>query len=501
MDKNNTIGFILIILITLGFFWYNSRQMAQQQKARQEQAAAQMIQDQLAEIERNTQAQIDSLSNVSEADSYKSTYSNPLIEEASRKSGEILTIQNDLIRIEIDTKGAQPHSVLIKDYVTYDSAALYLIRPGGSHLGFQLYTQQMINTESFVYETVSVSDSSAVLRLHFDENSYIEQNYALHKGSYMLDFNVSLVGMDKQIPRNSSQLDLSWNADIPRLEKGYTNEKNYSNISYHYPGENTVENLGQRKDKVEKELTTRFEWFSFQQQFFSALLVNENNFTSGNFYMAFYPETDSDRRLMTCQALAGIQYNPSSVVNLPLKFYFGPNRYSVLKSYDKSFEKILFLGRWIISWINRGIIIPMFDFFSKYIKSFGLIILLLTLIIKMVISPLTIRSYMSSAKMSALRPEIEKINAKYPRQEDAMKKQQETMNLYRNAGVKMMGGCLPMLLQFPVLFAMFRFFPASFELRGQSFLWAEDLSTYDSILDFGFNIPMFGNNISLFAIL
>lgn len=186
---------------------------------------------------------------------------------------------------------------------------------------------------------------------------------------------------------------------------------------------------------------------------------------------------------------------------IPFDFYFGPNHYHTLKSYDRKYEKIIPLGGWLVGWISRFIIIPCFDLLGRFISNYGLIILIMTILLKIVISPLTIKSYMSSAKMSALKPEMDKINEKYPKQEDAMKKQQATMELYQRAGVKPLGGCLPMLLQFPILWAMFRFFPASIELRQKSFLWADDLSAYDSIWDFGVNIPLFGDHLSLFALL
>ena len=206
---------------------------------------------------------------------------------------------------------------------------------------------------------------------------------------------------------------------------------------------------------------------------------------------------------MTCSAhaRAGVDMMKAGDKVIPFDFYFGPNHYHTLKSYDRKYEKIIPLGGWLVGWISRFIIIPCFDLLGRFISNYGLIILIMTILLKIVISPLTIKSYMSSAKMSALKPEMDKINEKYPKQEDAMKKQQATMELYQRAGVKPLGGCLPMLLQFPILWAMFRFFPASIELRQKSFLWADDLSAYDSIWDFGVNIPLFGDHLSLFALL
>ena len=294
---------------------------------------------------------------------------------------------------------------------------------------------------------------------------------------------------------------VNWKMNVPRLEKGYDNEKNYSSVFYKFPNEEEVEDLGFRNAESSESLSTKVEWFAFQQQFFSAIMVAENSFTQGDLSYKFYPVTDPDKNLMECNAKMQIGYDAAQEVSVPFKFYFGPNLYKELKSYDYGFENIVPLGGWLIGWINRVIIINFFDYLSRFISNYGIIILLMTIAIKLVISPLTLKSYMSSAKMRVLKPEIEKINAKYPKKEDAMKKQQEVMALYKKTGVSMFGGCLPMLLQFPILFAMFRFFPASFELRQQGFLWADDLSTYDTILDLPFNIPLYGDHVSLFALL
>lgn len=502
MNKNTVIGITLIGLILIGFSVYNSKVAREQMEIRR-------VQDSIAAVRAIEYAQ--EMASVGQADTgaapvtdetrYSSTYANSFLEEAYKEDGAVLTLENDKIRIGFSTRGAQPSEVLIKDYYTSDSGELYLIREGGSSFGMQIYTSQLINTADFTYRTMYSTDSSAVMRLYFSDSAYIEHSYYLPHGSYLLDFDFRMVGMDGIVPRNSARFDVLWDADIPRLERGYDNEKNYSTVDYKYPGEKSIESLGHRKTSAEESVTTRMEWFAFQQQFFSAILLAENGFESGDLSMKLYPQTDPERRLMQCSSNALVQYDLSQEVNIPFKFYFGPNYFQTLKSYGYGFEKIVPLGGWGVRWINTYVIIPIFNFFGRFIESYGIIILLLTLLIKIVISPLTLKSYMSSAKINILKPEIDKINAKYPKQDDAMKKQQEIMALYRKAGVSMFGGCLPMLLQFPVLFAMFRFFPASFELRQQRFLWADDLSAYDSILDFGFNIPLYGDHISLFSIL
>lgn len=505
----NIIGLALIGLILIGFSWYNTKQFEVQRQYQlqqdsiaavrafeyaQEQAELQANQPQTTENKENTQIQGGDVN-------YISTYKNPYLETAYKQEAQILRLENDKLSIAIDTRGAQFESVVVKDYYTYDSLALELVKPNQSDFQVRFYSDQMLTSSDFTFTPVAVNDSTALLRLYFDEQAYVEYAYSLPHGSYMVDFDVRMVGMDRFIPRNATFLDMNWDVTIPRLERGYENEKNYSTLAFKYPNEKGVENLGQRKPSAEKKITTRMEWVGFQQQFFSAILVAEKGFEGGDLAFRFLDENDPHRNLMACQAHMQVETEHKAQVELPFQFYFGPNLYKELKSHDRGFEKIIPMGRNIVAFINRFAIIPMFDFFSRFIGSFGLIILLMTIVLKLVISPLTLKSYMSTAKMNVIKPEIDRINAKYPKQEDAMKKQQELMDLYQRSGVSMMGGCLPMLLQFPILIAMFRFFPVSFELRQQSFLWASDLSTYDSILDLPFKIPMYGDHVSLFALL
>lgn len=511
MNKNTIIGIILIAFILIGYSIYNTRQYKAQMEVKR-------VQDSILAVESQKYAEelalkkADSILRASQhpdasaiaAASNKasnSIYSNSLLERSHNADSEIFVLENNLVRAEYTSRGAQPYSVQIKGFYTSDSTDLFIMKEKGSTFGVQLFTSQLINTDDFTFDTVTSNDSTLIMRLYFSETAYLQYAYFLPEDSYLINLDLTMVGMNDFIPRNATQFDVLWNMDIPRLEKGYDNEKNYSTIDYKYPNDKKVNNLGLRKAEGNQSVKTKLSWFAFQQQFFSAILLAENDFSQGNLSYKFYQETDSDRRLMACSADVQVSFDMATEVTIPLKFYFGPNRFKTLKSYDYGFEKIVPLGGWLIGWINRLIIIPIFDLFDGFIGSYGIIILLMTILIKLVISPLTIKSYMSSAKMNVLKPEIEKINAKYPRQEDAMKKQQETMDLYKKAGVNMFGGCLPMLLQFPVLFAMFRFFPASFELRQQSFLWASDLSAYDSILNLPFNIPLYGDHVSLFAIL
>ena len=507
--KNTIIGFTLIGVIMFGFTWYQSRQYQKQMEYQ-----AQL--DSIAQAERLEAYALDSLNRIASGDTLDNAattvvlstkpalkpYRDDNLTKAREAEASVLTLSNDKMEIAFTTRGAQPYSVKLLDYVKYDSSSLYLIPPQASEFNVNVFAGESVDTKEFVFDVAEVSDSSIVMRLPFAQGGYIQQKYVLSQGSYMVHNELSFVGMDSVIPSRVSSVDLNWKTVVPRLEKGYKNEKQYSKIDYYVPGEKSPEDMGNGKNES-KRLDAKFDWVAFQQQFFSSILTAPEGFESGEFGVEYFPEDDVDRNLMTCSAhaRAGVDMMKAGDKVIPFDFYFGPNHYHTLKSYDRKYEKIIPLGGWLVGWISRFIIIPCFDLLGRFISNYGLIILIMTILLKIVISPLTIKSYMSSAKMSALKPEMDKINEKYPKQEDAMKKQQATMELYQRAGVKPLGGCLPMLLQFPILWAMFRFFPASIELRQKSFLWADDLSAYDSIWDFGVNIPLFGDHLSLFALL
>lgn len=499
-------GFALIGIILLLFSWYNTKQFEKNQQAqftRDSLAAAQALEKSLAEeaVAAGVPAEFaDELDASGDASLYQSDY----LAMASSAPVEYYTLENEKVVFKISSKGAQPYDVLIKDYYTFDSSALRLVRPQKSFMDMELNTDQWLNTSDLNFTAVSVTDRSVNLRLQFAENSYVDAVYSLGEDSYMVDYSLRFIGMDEVLDPRTTQMTLQWVLDIPRLEKGYQNERNYSGLGYKYVSNDDVKTIGQRKGDVRESFSASLRWFGFQQQFFSAIMVceAENGFTSGTLINKFYDENSPSHDLMQSAAEMTVDIDcRSKDFTVPFKIYVGPNHYPTLKSYDEGFEKIIPLGGKVIGTISRYVIIPTFNWLSRFIGSYGLIILILTLMIKLVISPLTWKSYASSAKMKVLQPEIRKINEKYPKQEDALKKNQATMDLYKRAGVSIWGGCLPVLLQFPVLWAMFRFFPASIELRQQGFLWANDLSAYDSILDFGFKIPLYGDHLSLFALL
>ena len=503
MDKNSVIGFILIAAIFVGFSLFQSRQARKQAELQAQLDSISRVESmgrQLAEAEGAAAALADS---AAVPGVQAAIYKDSSLEAASRVEGSIVTLENSKLVLQINTKGAQPHAVQVKDYKNYDSTDLYLFRPGAAEYSVSVYAGEYIRTKDFNFEVAAQTDSSVVLRLPFAGGGCIEQSYVLHADSYQVDNLLSFKGMQAVIPRNVSVFDLDFDVTMPRMEKGYKNETQYSKLNYYFEGDKKPVEIGRGRN-ASRRVDSKLSWMAFQQQFFSAILRAPQQFASGELAVSFFPQDDPERNLMACSAKMRLDLPAGADGSVPFEFYFGPNHFKTLKGIGHKYEKIIPLGGWLVGWFTRYAIIPMFDFFHRFISSFGLIILLMTLVIKLVVFPLTYKSYASSAKMSALKPEMDKIAAKYPHtdnQQEMMKKQQATMDLYKRAGVSPMGGCLPTLLTFPILWAMFRFFPASIELRQQPFLWCKDLSAYDAIVDFGGRVPLIGDHISLFALL
>ena len=504
MDRNTLIGLVLMGLLLFGFTFFQNKQY-------QKQAEFQAQLDSIAAVE---QYRADSIAaaeaalrdttvadTLAAAPAAVAVYKDSLLGLAHDAEGEIITLANDRFEVALTTKGAQPYSVHLKEYKKYGGDDLYLFEPGDAHLGVQVYAGENINTADFNFTVEEKTDTSVSMRLPFAGGGYIEQRYSISEGSYSVANTLSFIGMENIIPKNVFSFDIDCYVTMPRMEKGYKNEVQYSKMDYYFSGEKKPVEMGRGRN-ASKRVDNRVSWFAFQQQFFSYIMRAPKEFSSADFDLKFLPEDDESHDLMTCQARMRADFQPGAHETvIPFEFYFGPNHYRTLKSYDKKYEKIIPLGGWLVGWFTKYVIIPIFDFLHRFISNFGLIILLMTIFIKLVVLPFAFKSYSSTAKMQAIKPEIDKLNEKYSKEQDAMKKQQAQMDLYKRAGISPMGGCLPMLLQFPILWAMFRFFPASIELRQQSFLWAEDLSAYDSIVNFGTRIPLLGDHISLFALL
>ncbi len=422
-----------------------------------------------------------------------------------------ITLENSKLKMLISPRGGRIYSVTVKDYQTHNSLPLVLFSGDSTVFGFNFFTadNKAVQTNNLFFRPASENKrfiaekqpETVILRLPAGDSRYVEYKYTLAPDKYSVDLDVTFKSMEGIIPSNVNSLTLDWRMLIPQQEKGRQNEEAYANLKYKFYQENDVEPVKNRQQKEleTKQVVNKLSWVAYQDQFFSSILISKDFFLNGSFSSTRTIGSSKNIRYYTSEL--GIPFTQAPETKVALKLFFGPNHISTLRKEGLQLDKLVFLGKNLTGWINRFIIIPVFNWLEKYIASYGLIILILTIIIKIVLLPLTFKSYQSQAKMQVLKPLVDEISKKFPKQEDAMKKQQATMDLYKRAGVNPMGGCLPMLLQMPILFAMFRFFPVSIELRQEHFLWATDLSTYDSILTLPFKIPMYGDHVSLFTLL
>ncbi len=430
-------------------------------------------------------------------------------------SEEIVTLENDSLKVELSTKGGMITRAILKGYKTWKTPQVVLFDKGDNDYNFILSNNtQRFETKNFFFTPNKLNDSTVVMNLQLEGGAQWGLKYTLCHNSYMVRMEMQQQGMTSVIPLNITTVDLDWHQKISRHEEGKMFEERNSGIYYKYAGEDGDVKYTSESGDDEKEVNEKLKWVSAKNQFFSTVLIADSVMSTAHMTSvstekgaADYEQYLKDVNIRTMIPYSSDKPNPASFY-----FYMGPNRYHMLSSYDKyspnedlKLTHLIPLGWKLFRWINTGVIIPIFDWLGKFMSNYGLIILVLTIIIKLVLSPLTYKSYISQAKMRILAPDIAKINEKYPNQEDALKKQQKTMELYRQAGASPFGGCLPMLLQMPILIAMFTFFPSCIELRGQSFLWANDLSAPDKILQWGAQIPFissfFGNHLSLFCLL
>lgn len=491
-DKNSLTGFVLMFLILLIFNFYflpTNEEISEQKE------------------------DVKTENNISEPKSINTDKIELTSDEKEKKYGVFsnsaesefneYVIENDKIKVVVSNKGGRINSVTIKEgpnkkqYKTYDGNELEIFNSDSSLFNLNFSTGISINTKDLFFNPTQISKDEITMRLEVDSSHFIDFNYKL-KEDYLVDFDINLIGMNEVIPNELNFMNLQWQMKTPQTEKSRENQDMYTGIYYQYfADKDDIDYLGYTNSNDIEKISNKLSWIAFQQQFFSSILIAENGIKNTN--LTSIKEENSDY-VKNLSAEFEIDYNHNDYENIGFQFYFGPNHYKQLQSYNKNFEEIIPLGWGIFGWVNKYIIINIFDFLSRFFSNYGLIIFLLTVIIKLALSPFTYKAYLSQAKMKVLKPEIDKITEKH-KQKDPMKAQQETMNFYRKAGVNPMGGCLPMLFQFPILIAMFRFFPASIELRSESFLWADDLSAYDSILDLPFEIPFYGDHVSLFTLL
>lgn len=520
MDKNTIFGFVLIALILVGFSVLNRPDEKELAKVKHYNDSIQQIEvNKTIEEEKLKKQQTaiitDSTQLLSgDSSALKDAFGAFDVAAAGQETNTIL--ENELVKLSISNKGGRIVSAELKTFKTHDSLPLVLFSGNESNMGFTIVTNnnRVVNTSNLFFEkagTISkdkAGNQTLTMRLKTSTNAFLDYVYTLPANDYMLAFSVKANAMNTVMPSNTNSLEMQWAAKIRQQEKGRTFEDRYSQIHYKFAAD-AVETMSQTSDE-EKKLPNKVKWVAYSSQFFSSIMIAEDAFTST--VLKSNLETEESGYLKSYAGDMVVGFDPTGKTPTNFKLFFGPNQYKVLSSYDKNIEgddklslrSIIPLGWGIFGWVNRFLIIPMFNFFSNYVGNFGLIILLMTLAIKLLLFPLTYKSYISSAKMKVLRPEIEEINARIPADKMA-ERQKATMELYGKVGVSPMSGCLPTLLQMPILFAMFSFFPAAIELRQESFLWATDLSAYDSIFSWTTYIPLitpyFGNHISLFTLL
>ncbi len=525
MDKNTVTGFILIFAVMFGFYFIN--------KPSEEQIARQKAYNDSIALVQQKQQNLQEINQITENKEVKKQYQDKQvktfsIEEKKNFFGafsasatgteETFEVENELVKFTFSNKGGQISAVQLKNYCTYDSLPLFIFKKNESLFEYIIPTKnnRVIKSSDLYFSRVGEvkvdkkGTQTVVLRLNTNNpDAYLDYIYTIPKDNYMISYQVKATNMNLIMPLSTNSLDINWDAKLRQQERGYKFENRYSGLYYKYKADDEVDNLNAGKDEKEN-LDSQVKWIAFKDQFFSSILVSKNGFSAVGLKSEI--EKENSGLLKSLSTNMRVAFDPTGREKTEFNFYFGPNDYRIFRAYDKKefkkdklyFRELIPLGFSFISWINRILIIPIFNLLNGFISSYGIIILLLTLFIKLLIFPLTYKSYISSAKMRVLQPEIQEINNRIPA-DKAMERQQATMALYRKVGVNPMSGCLPMLLQMPILIAMYNFFPSSIELRQQSFLWAHDLSTYDSIISWNGYIPFIsstlGNHLSLFTLL
>lgn len=517
MDKNTWIGFLLIASIIVGFSLLNrpsKEQLAERQRIHDSIAYVEQLKQQEILLQEQIAAEQAAPTEVDAAllaQQLQAAYG-PFAPSAEGKEQDIV-LENNKVRLYLSTKGGRIARACLKEYKAYGDSIndLCLFRADEAALNFTLITanNRILGTRNLYFEALpgmmNEMGTQQVLRLHTDiEDSYLDFVYTLPEDEYMFSFAIAAHNMQHVLAQNINSLEMQWFQMIPQQERGRTFEERYSRLQYMCTN-GEIEQLSEAKSDSKKE-SGRVRWIAFKDQFFSTVMIADEAFTSLEVESA--PQSKATNYIKQYNAHANVAFDITGKTPTTFRYYMGPNHYNTLKAYDAELtgdnrlqlKELVPLGWKIVAWINKALIIPMFDIFTSWGLHIGWVILLMTFVIKLIILPFVFASYKSTAKMRVLKPQIDAINEKYP-PEKMQERQQATMALYSRAGVSPMSGCLPMLFQFPVLMAMFWFLPTAIELRGKSFLWADDLSTYDAIFTWSYNLPLIGDHLSLFCLL
>lgn len=507
MDRNTIIGYILIVAIFVGYLFLTQRNVEDasvQEQYRDSVAAAMHLEDSLRVVDsmESAQAQAAAIAVSDSTGTLDSTDSTAQAEQVAEVTPEVLyVLENDVLKVSVTNHGGGIARVELKDYKKFDSTDLVLLEPSTTEFSYLIpLNDRVINTGDEIFDRVSSDDSTLVVENTVAGGGRIRYTYKI-TDTYKVDYAFQLIGMANEIPGRHNGFDLEWFVGLHQQEKDLKRERDATSVYYKYKAESGIHSLSDASDE-EEELHTNLQWVSYKQKFFNSTLIFPEGLSEGGTKVEI-KKPDTDTVLEYASSSYWVPYNARTEETVNLEFYFGPNHYQTLKKEGIGLEKIIPMGKWIIGWVNKWLIVPIFNFLNRFISNYGLIILLLTIIIKgMLLFPMY-KIYVSSAKMKLLKPELDELKAKYGG--DMQRMQQEQMKLYKQAGVSPFGGCLPQLIQFPILLAMFRFFPSSIELRQQGFLWATDLSSYDVIYSWTTHIPFisnyYGNHISLFTLL
>ena len=496
MDRNTVVGFVLLALLFFGYFFYNSKGQAVLEKERQH------IQDSLSKLQPKTDTAIVKADSLRTDSTSKLKALGSLIPDTSGKE-QVTIVENEVLKIAFTNKGGQPKTVELKKFKSFDGSPLILQNGLFNKLGYRINsgTGNTLETSDVLFHQSDITrgkDSSQTIlfTLPGADGQQIEHRYVIPANDYMVDFTIGMEGADKLVSQNT--LVLNWQAQALQVEKDITHEKQQSHISYIKDGDYDFENLGTGNN--DKKFEKPIDWITVKQQFFATTLIAKNKFTSAD--IQWVVPTDTSTHVIA-QAISNCRLSipPGRSTSIPLQLFYGPSDYRILKSYGNGLHNIVPLGNGMfafVKYVNRGFIMPVFNYMADKLQSFGLVIALLTIIIRLLISPLTYQSYLSGAKMKLLKPEIDAMKLKLGDDKQAIGMEQ--MKLYKSAGVNPLGGCIPALLQIPIFFALYNFFNSNIALRGQHFWWTRDLSSYDSIYNLPFTIPIYGNHISLFTI-
>ncbi|MBL4707473.1 MAG: membrane protein insertase YidC [Flavobacteriales bacterium] len=518
MDKNTLIGLLLIGAIVIGFSILNGpsdEEIAEQKHLRDsteqvESRRERLVEEQQKDVNETNHSEVTTTEpSLTLSDSAKQLLNTDLYGDfaiAANKEEKSIVIETDLMSLTFSSKGGSIQKAVLKDYKTYDGKELVLFEEASKfNLNFFTRDNKNIFTDELNFTTEESSltvrgedEKTITFKLDAGNDRYIEYIYKIKGNDYLIDFDVNMIGMDQVMDMRTGEVALNWMINAPSQEKSLKPQRDATTIFYKYRNED-VDDLGIADEKEDFEASIK--WVSLKQQFFNATLIADEYFDRSKAFAQTETDEGSDIYVKKLTTGLTIPVSGSKIEQFGMSLYLGPNKYDVLEAHGNELQDIINLGWGIFGWVNQFAVIPVFNFLDSFNWNYGIIILILTILLKLVLMPITYKTYLSGAKMRVLKPEISEINDKY--KDDAMKKQQATMSLYKQTGVNPLSGCIPLLIQMPILFAMFRFFPASIELRQESFLWADDLSTYDSIYNFpaGFEIPFYGDHISLFTIL